>query len=132
MWENLPQGLLHVTTGLSGLQDGGFKTRAQLRDESGEAPAGLGGGVSDAISFTTDPLVADSIVRGIHEMREAVRDDTGPAAVERMKSEIAAWTRACQKTRERDFYQLRRLRWKSVEISIENIRIGGGTMFQPS
>ncbi len=94
MWENLPQGLLHVTTGLSGLQDGGFKTRAQLRDESGEAPAGLGGGVSDAISFTTDPLVADSIVRGIHEMREAVRDDTGPAAVERMKSEIAAWTKS--------------------------------------
>jgi len=94
MWENLPQVLLHVTTGLSGLQDGGFKTRAQLRDESGEVPAGLGGGVSDAISFTTDPLVADSIVRGIHEMREAVRDDTGPAAVERMKSEIAAWTKS--------------------------------------
>jgi len=91
MWETLPQGLLHVTTGLSGLQDGGFKTRAQLRDESGEAPAGLGGGTSKAISFTTDPLVADSIVRGIHEMHEVVRDDTGPAAVERMKSEIAAW-----------------------------------------
>jgi hypothetical protein len=90
-WKDLPDGLLHVTTGLSGLQDEGFKTRAQLRDESGEAPAGLGGGVSDAISFTTDPLVADSIVRGIHEMREAVRDDTGPAAVERMKSEIAIW-----------------------------------------
>ena len=122
MWENLPQGLLHVTTGLSGLQDGGFKTRAQLSDESGEAPAGLGGGVDDAIGFTTDLLVADSIVRGIHEMREAVRDDRGQLP-ERMKSEITAGLRACQKTRERDFY--RYAVDEEREISIENIRIGG-------
>lgn len=93
-WKELPDELFHVTTNLGALQEGGFKTRDQLASEMGENPAGLGGGVSDAISFTTDPPIVDAIVRGIHELREAVRDDTGPAAVERMKAEIASWDTA--------------------------------------
>ena len=93
-WKELPDQLFHVTTNLGALQESGFKTRDQLVDEAGNNPAGLGGGVSNAISFTTDPPIVDAIVRGIHEMREVVRDDTGPAAVERMKAEIASWDTA--------------------------------------
>jgi hypothetical protein len=94
IWKELPDQLFHVTTNLGALQESGFKTREQLADEAGSNPAGLGGGVSDAISFTTDPPIVDAIVRGIHEMREVVRDDTGPAAVERMKAEVASWDTA--------------------------------------
>lgn len=69
-YKDLPETLWHVTTGLSGIEQGGFKTRDEL---SGKTT--LGGGSSDTISFTDNPEMAKQYLEGIKLARRYMRGD---------------------------------------------------------
>jgi len=86
-WDELPEELYHVTSAAEAVLATGLKTRSEL-----ENTAGLGGGTDAAISFTGDRKIVEAIVTGMHELRRAVRDDTGPAYVEEMKAEAKTWS----------------------------------------
>lgn len=71
-WQTMPPDLWHVTTAASAVRRDGLKTREELGQERG---AGLGGGESNTISFTTNPDLAVQIEQAIREMRAVVRGD---------------------------------------------------------
>ena len=63
-WQPLPDTLYHVTTARSGVEARGLLARDELDQTGG---AGLGGGDADTVSFTTDPGIADDILRALNE-----------------------------------------------------------------
>lgn len=71
-WEKLPDQLFHVTTAKSAVLDEGLKTRRELNQGRG---LGLGGGTSDAISFTDSYEVAEAIEDGLREMQQVARGE---------------------------------------------------------
>jgi hypothetical protein len=75
-WQPLPHDLYHVTTDVAGVEAKGLMTRDELGQQSG---AGLGGGDTDTISFSTDAKTADEIKNGLLEMRQVARGDLTPA-----------------------------------------------------
>jgi hypothetical protein len=71
-WAPLPEHLYHVTTSVSGVEESGLKSRDELGQGSGK---GLGGGVSNMVSFTTDPEMAQSIADSVREFRDVARGE---------------------------------------------------------
>lgn len=63
-WQVLPQTLYHVTSDFDSIMRNGIKSRYELSKENA---AGLGGGSSETISFTTSRRVVDGIERALHE-----------------------------------------------------------------
>jgi hypothetical protein len=83
-WEDLPPVLYHATSALSAIEaHGALKTRDEIGGRANAA--GLGGGSSDTISFTSDRAVAEGIVRSLHEVRRAVNMDN-----DELRSELEA------------------------------------------
>ena len=70
----LPPDLYHVTTARSKVENGGLKTREELGQEYGK---GLGGGTSQAISFTTDPAIAKGIYDNLMIARKVAAGEMG-------------------------------------------------------
>jgi len=75
-WKPLPDTLYHVTTAKDAVERDGLKTRDELDMGRG---AGLGGGESDTISFTTDPDIAAAVEYGLREMHQAANGEITPA-----------------------------------------------------
>ena len=69
---DLPDRLFHVTTDAEGVRTGGFKTRAELGQQRG---AGLGGGTSEAISFTGSREAAENLREVMLEARQVARNE---------------------------------------------------------
>jgi hypothetical protein len=71
-WVELPETLYHTTTAKTAVSKEGLKSRRALEQERG---LGLGGGESEAISFTTEKKIAEDIKRGLLEARKVARGD---------------------------------------------------------
>lgn len=79
----LPQVLFHVTTAYDKVVEGGLKSRDELNQQSG---AGLGGGPSNTISFTTDKATAEGIHAGILFARDFAAGTVTP-------NDLVEWSR---------------------------------------
>lgn len=84
-WEPLPSELWHVTTAASAVEASG---QLMTRDELDmDRARGLGGGRSDTISFTTDPVMAVQIRDSMLEARSvAAGDITAADMMERART----------------------------------------------
>lgn len=71
-WKPLPPTLFHVTTAADAVQRDGLKVRGDVPSGT----AGVGGGVDDLVSFTTDRKYADAIHNSMLEMRRVATGET--------------------------------------------------------
>jgi hypothetical protein len=82
----LPEILYHVTGAAPEVEKSGLKTRYELGQKEGH---GLGGGTSQAVSFTESLAIAKDIRRGIIEAKQAINGKLSP---EKMMAQAKAGT----------------------------------------
>jgi hypothetical protein len=70
--ERLPSVLYHATTAATAVEEDDLKTRDELGQASGR---GIGGGASNTVSFTTDPVIAEAVANGLREMRRVAQGE---------------------------------------------------------
>lgn len=95
----LPEELYHVTTARDAVLAQGLKTREELNQQSG---AGLGGGSSSTISFTTDKKIARDIYRAMRIAHGVLNGKISVAtlmeAAEEGKGANSSWVEGFKKT----------------------------------